>query len=397
MNRYLRPAGGSESHGGLPRYSIHVPHDDLEDLTRRLAATRLPETQPEGRPWEYGTPNSYVEKVVEHWLERYEWRVWESRMNRFSHHLARIGDQNIHFIVEPGSGDSPFPLILTHGWPGSFVEFLDLVEPLAHPERYGGSIEDAFTIVLPSLPGFGFSDPPAAPLQPRAIATMWRTLMTETMGYAAYGAQGGDWGAAVTSWLGLDHPQGLQAIHLNMASLQPWLGEGAPELDDQERAWRDASLRRRTGELAYQQIQGTKPQTLAYGLTDSPAGLAAWILEKFHGWTVGGSDSDPPFSLDHLLTNVMIYWLNGINAANWMYCSTVAGTSRQLAADEHVSVPTAMLLFGEDIALPPPDAWLRRCYNLVRRRDIVRGGHFAAMENGPEFVSDLRAFFRNYR
>lgn len=396
MNRFLRPDGESGIAALPMRYSIHVPDADLVDLHGRLSSTRFPESQPEGRRWQYGTPVDYLKTVVEHWRDGYDWRLWETRLNRFSHHLAAVGDQTIHLLVEPGSGQHPFPLVLTHGWPGSFVEFLDMIDPLAHPERHGGRVEDAFTVIVPSLPGFGFSGAPSAPLHPRAVAGLWRSLMVETLGYPRYGAQGGDWGAAVTSWLALDHPREIGAIHLNMASLQPWLGEGSPDLDDEERAWRDTALRRRQGEIAYQQIQGTKPQTLAYGLTDSPAGLAAWILEKFHGWTVGERDVDPPFSLDHLLTNVMIYWLNGINAANWMYCSTVAGTSKQLAAGEHVSVPTAMLLFENDIAVPPPDAWLRRCYNLVRRRTLA-GGHFAPMENGAELVNDLRAFYRAYR
>ncbi len=378
-------------------FRIDVPDTVLRDLAARLALTRFPETEPEGAPWRYGVPRAYLRDVVDHWRQGYDWRAWESRLNRFAHYRVPIEGGRVHFILEPGSGEAPFPLVLTHGWPGSVVEFLELIEPLAHPERFGGDVADAFTVVVPSLPGYGWSDPPPAPIHARDVARRWQVLMAEVLGFSRYGAQGGDWGAAVSSWLARAAPRELAAIHLNMIGLRPAIGDGAPPLDEDERRWIAASKARQAGELAYQQIQGTKPQTLAYGLTDSPAGLAAWILEKFHGWTVPGQDGAPPFDLGHLLTNVMVYWLNGINAANWMYRSTVEGTSGALQPGERVEVPTGVMLFPDDIALPPPSRWIERSYNLVRRNDAAHGGHFAAMQCGAALVEDIRSFFRAYR
>jgi pimeloyl-ACP methyl ester carboxylesterase len=297
-----------------------VPESVLADLRKRLELTRLPDNEPKAAPWRYGTSLTYMRGVVDHWLKRYDWRAWEARINAFSHHKTTIGGKKIHFILERGSGDNPLPLLLTHGWPGSFVEFLDIIEKLAHPERFGGDARDAFTVVAPSLPGYGFSDAPDAPIGPRDIAPIWRTLMTEVLECERYVAQGGDWGAIITSWLALDHPMNLAAIHLNMLGLRPFVGAETPPLSDEEKAWMERAQERRTQISAYQQIQGTKPQTLAYGLTDSPAGLAAWILEKFHGWTIPDEDAPPPFDIDRLLTNVMLYWIGGITRPTGSMC-----------------------------------------------------------------------------
>ena len=207
---------------------------------------------------------------------------------------------------------------------------------------------------------------------------------------------GGDWGGIVTSWLALDHPERLRAIHLNIAGLHPTIPDDDP-FDAVEQEWWDRNLARRAREIAYHQIQGTKPQTLSYAQTDSPAGLAAWILEKFHGWSQLGPDGALPFTLDHLLDNVMIYWLNGSNAASWLYCSIVEGTARTLPSGQRVEAPTGMLLFPYDIALPPPDRYLKRAFNLVHRTDSPGGGHFGAFEKGEIFVEDVRKFFRDYR
>jgi microsomal epoxide hydrolase len=378
-------------------FTLQVPDQVLADLKQRLARTRLPDTEPKAAPWQYGTSLAYMRDVVDHWLNRYDWRKWEARINTFSHHKTTIGGKKIHFILEPGSGSNPLPLLITHGWPGSFVEFLDIIEKLAHPERFGGDSRDAFTVIAPSLPGYGFSDPPDAPIGPRDIAPIWSTLMTEVLGCQRYVAQGGDWGASITSWLALDHPKNLQAIHLNMIGLRAYVGKDTPPLSDEEKAWIERAQARRGQISAYQQIQGTKPQTLAYGLTDSPAGLAAWILEKFHGWTIPDEDAAPPFDIDKLLTNVMLYWIGGINAANWIYVALVDGTAAALKAGEYVNVPTGVLLFPKDLASPPPETWIRRAYNLAQRNVSDRGGHFPAMENGDMLVSDMRTFFRSYR
>lgn len=379
-------------------FTLHVADDVLADLKSRLARTRLPDAEPKGAPWRYGTSLAYMREVVAHWRDRYDWRKWEARINAFSHYKTNIGGKKVHFVLERGSGDNPVPLLITHGWPGSFVEFLDIIERLAHPERFGGDVRDAFTVVAPSLPGYGFSDPPDAPIGPRDIAPIWSTLMTEVLGCEKYVAQGGDWGAVVTSWLALDHPKNLAAIHLTMVGLRPPLGKDVPPLSEEEQTWAAMAQERRAQVGGYQQIQGTKPQTLAYGLTDSPAGLAAWILEKFHDWTIPNKDAPPPFDVDHLLTNVMLYWIGGINAANWFYVSIAEGTAAALKAGEYVKVPTAVLLFPNDLPSPmPPEAWIRRSYNLTRRNIADRGGHFPAMENSEMLAADMRSYFSAHR
>jgi len=378
-------------------FTLQVPDHVLADLKERLTRTRLPENEPKGTPWRYGTSLAYMRNVIAHWRDSYDWRKWEARINAFSHYKTTIGGKKIHFILERGSGDNPMPLLITHGWPGSFVEFLDIIEKLAHPERFGGDVRDAFTVVAPSLPGYGFSDPPDAPIGPRDIAPIWSTLMTEVLGCERYVAQGGDWGAIITSWLALDHPKNLAAIHLNMLGLRPFVGKDSVPLSDEEKIWLERVQAKRAQITAYQQIQGTKPQTLAYGLTDSPVGLAAWILEKFHGWTVPDEDAPPPFDMDKLLTNVMLYWIGGINAANWIYVSIVEGTAAALKAGEHVKVPTGVLLFPNDLAAPAPEAWIRRSYHLVQRNVSDRGGHFPAMEHGEMLAADMGAFFRTFR
>ena len=300
-------------------FRIDIPDAVLVDLHERLARTRFP-IEPKNAGWRWGTNLHYMHNVVAHWRDRYDWRTWEARLNRWPHYQASVGGKRVHFMMERGSGTNPLPLLLTHGWPGSVVEFLDVIEPLAHPERFGGDVRDAFTVIVPSLPGYGFSEAPDLPMPHRQIAAIWHTLMTDVLGCEHYVAQGGDIGAMVTAWLAFDHPTGLDAIHLNLVSIQPDLKHpGAEPLDEEEQAWIKLNEARRVGETAYQQIQGTKFQTLAYGLADSPVGLAAWILEKFHGWTVPGSSEPPPFDLDHLLTNVMLHWLGGANAPTWTY------------------------------------------------------------------------------
>ena len=378
-------------------FRINVADDVLLDLHERLARTRFP-IEPRNAGWRWGTNLDYMRGVVAHWRDRFDWRHWEARLNRFPNFLATVSGKQVHFMLEQGSGPDPRPLLLTHGWPGSVVEFLDVIEPLAHPERFGGDAADAFTVIVPSLPGYAFSEAPDEPSSHRQIAALWHELMTDVLGCDHYYAQGGDVGAMVTAWLAFDHPAGLDAIHLNLVSMQPTLHhEGVPPLDDEEQAWVKKSERRRAGETGYQQIQGTKFQTLAYGLADSPVGLAAWILEKFHGWTVPGSSEPPPFDLDHLLSNVMLHWIGGANAPTWTYPFAIDPSTRKLPPGRRVEVPTGVLLFPQDLSVPPPDRWIKRVFNLVHRRDAERGGHFAALENGPLFIEEMRNYFRRFR
>ena len=375
-------------------YKIAVDDAVLTDLKSRLALTRWP-TAPEGHPWRLGTALPYMKKVVEYWRDEYDWRKSEAALNSFNNYTAVVDNMEIHFIVEIGSGDNPKPLIMTHGWPGSIVEFLDVIMPLAHPERFGGDVSDAFTVIVPSIPGFGFSGAPSAPITPRDVAGMWSKLMTEVLGIDQYFAQGGDFGSIISSWLAYDFPAQLIALHLNLVAFDPLPTTGAAP--DAERSWVEASRVRRDPEAGYRTQQGTKPLTLSYGLTDSPAGLAAWILEKFHGWTVPGEDRPPPFNLDHLLANIMLYWLPGPGAASWMYVSLIETNARRLPQGHRVEVPTGFLLCPRDVSVPPPDSLINRSYNMVKRTDAPGGGHFVALEQPVLFTHEVRSFFKPYR
>ena len=379
---------------GAP-FQARVDQAVLEDLKRRLARTRWPDEQA-GVEWQLGVPLDYMRRITDHWRDVFDWRAWEARINRHEQRIIDLDGQPLHVLIERGSGPNPLPLLLVHGWPGSFLEFIDLIDPLAHPERFGGREEDAFTVIVPSLPGFGFSPAAAAMPAPGDFGLLWHKLMVDALGFDRYVAQGGDKGATSISMLALRHPEKLAAIHLNMLGLFPYGPLANPD-DAEENAWLaelNASLAREGG---YVHIQSTKPQTLGYGLTDSPAGMAAWILEKFHAWTIQGERRDPPFSMDHLLANVMLYWINGINAANRTY---VPMANRQIVSASEgarVEVPTGFTLFGRDIIPMPPRSLLERLYNVQHIRTSAGGGHFAAMENGQMLIEDMRAFFSSFR
>ncbi len=378
-------------------FTIEVGDEALSDLRRRLENTRWPGA-PDDAAWQYGANLAYMKELVAYWLDGYDWRRAEAELNRFSHYLAPVsepglGDFRIHFVLERGAAPAPIPLVVTHGWPGSFHELLGIVGPLCDPGGAGAPEAPAFDVVVPSLPGYGFSSAPARPIGPRAIARLWRRLMTEVLGYGRFAAQGGDWGAMVSSWLGFDHADVVEAIHLNMVAFRPWLGAGAAPLSEDERAWVRRVKGRLAREGAYQRIQATKPETLAFGLTDSPVGLAAWLVEKFHGAPNATAEVAPPFAMDQLITNVMIYWLTGtINSANWIYRAAIGeGIGPDRAG--RVEVPTGFALFPKDLFPPCPQSWLERAYNVVHRTDMAQGGHFAALENPDALVADIRDFF----
>jgi pimeloyl-ACP methyl ester carboxylesterase len=386
----------SGTSAGLTPFRIDVAQKTLDDLSARLAGARLPGA-PADAGWNYGIEPGYLSRLLEHWRMRYDWRAAEARLNRLPQFIARVGDHRVHVIVERGSGPDPLPLVLTHGWPGSFVEFEAVIGPLAHPERFGGRVEDAFDVIVPSLPGYGWSSAPPAPISTRDIARVWDQLMISVLGYDRYVAQGGDWGGLVTSWLGIDAAERVAAIHLNIMGLRPYLGEGSPPLSAEEEAWVARTRARLARETGYQAIQGTKPQTLAYALTDSPVGLAAWIAEKFHGWSAPGPDG-PPFTLDQILTNVMVYWVTATaGTASWLYTAARRLDGMRLGRGERVGVPTAFVACPHDLFPAPPDRWVQRAYHCVRRTDLPVGGHFLAYERPAEFVEDVRAFFRDYR
>jgi pimeloyl-ACP methyl ester carboxylesterase len=376
-------------------FRIEVPQPVLDDLRERISRTRWPD-EIAGSGWEQGTSLAALRDLLEHWAQRFDWRTREHALNRFAHFRARIDGLWVHFIHQRGRGPRPLPLVLTHGWPSSFVEMTRIIPLLADPAAHGASAADAFDVVVPSLPGTGFSEQPASPgMTKTRIAQLWNLLMTRVLGYPRYGARGGDIGAGVTSWLGIDFPENVTGIHVSDV-LQPFVGPGAPPLTEAERAFVEAEARWTEAEGAYDHVQRTKPQTLAYGLTDSPSGLAAWIVEKLRSWSDCGGELSRRFTLDDVATLLTIYWATGtIASANRLYYDRDR-PPRRLAPAQRVQVPCAVALFPGDIDLPPRE-WAERAYDLHRFTRMPRGGHFAAFEEPELLAEDLREFFRPLR
>ncbi|HUF91137.1 MAG TPA: epoxide hydrolase [Candidatus Limnocylindria bacterium] len=376
-------------------FRIAVADDVLADLRERLGRVRWPDEAP-GAAWAYGTSLPYMKELVAYWRDTYDWRAAEARLNERRHFTAPVGGIDVHFIHEPGVGPRPFPLLLSHGWPGSIAEFQELIPRLTDPARFGGRADDAFTVVAPSLPGYTLS---FRPDQPRfgvaEIADVFATLMTDVLGYPRFAAQGGDWGAFVTSVLGLKYPERLAGIHVNLLAVRRDVTAPANP-DAEERRFLDQLRHWQREETGYQWIQGTRPQTLAFGLTDSPAGLAAWIVEKFRAWSDCDGDVERCFSKDVLLTNVMLYWVTGaINSSFWPYYARMHGPW-PLPDGRRIEVPTGYAAFPREI-LTPPRAWAERVYNIQRWTPMERGGHFAALEQPDALAGDIRDFFRPLR
>ncbi|HMF08580.1 MAG TPA: epoxide hydrolase [Thermoanaerobaculia bacterium] len=375
---------------------IHVEETVLEDLRERIARTRWPD-QPEGDASAPGMAVADLRELLEYWQHRFDWRVWEDRINAWPNYRARVGGDDpleIHFIHARGSGPSPFPLIFTHGWPGSFLECLKLLPLLTDPGRHGADPSDAFDVIVPSLPGYGFSQrPPRGGTTPRRIGALWAELM-EGLGYARFGAQGGDWGASVSTWLARDFRERLAGLHLNYipGSYTPHVAPGSET--EEERQFLRERDRWREESGAYGHVQATRPQTLAFALEDSPAGLAAWIVEKFREWSDGRKE--PPLTPDELLANVTLYWVTGtIGSSMRLYCEG-RRTPLVFKAGERVHVPCGIARFALEAPMPPR-SWVERGYDVVRWTDLPRGGHFAAMEQPELLARDVRDFFRPLR
>ncbi len=376
-------------------FELHVPDAVLADLRERLARTRWPD-EPPLAPWSTGASVEYLRELVEYWRTGFDWRAQEAKLNRFRQFTVPLAGIELHFIHEPGRGPDPVPLLLSHGWPGSIVEFTELVPMLTDPARFGGDPRDAFAVVAPSLPGYTLSFRPGqARFGVEEIATAFHELMTDVLGYARFAAQGGDWGSFITSRLAYDHPDQLIGIHLNLLPVRR---------DPRMIANPTAEERRYLGELehflkeetGYQWIQGTKPQTLAFGLTDSPAGLAAWIVEKFHRWTDNDGDPASAVSRDAMLANITLYWVTGaIGSSFWPYHARM---HRPWPIPEgRIGVPTGYAEFRREILLPPRSL-AERVYSDIRRwTKMERGGHFAALEQPAALADEIREFFRPLR
>jgi pimeloyl-ACP methyl ester carboxylesterase len=375
-------------------FTVNVPEARLARIRARLQDIEWP-NEPEGGPggpWAYGTPLSVMQELVAYWRDTYDWRAAERGLNRFPQFMADIDGQRLHFYHVKGSQGRKRPLLLIHGWPGSVVEFLHILEPLAHPERFGGRAEDGFDLVVPSLPGYGFSGKPAKPMSPRSAARLFDRLMTETLGHEGYLAQGGDWGSAIAGWLAFEG-KGCKAAHLNMFG---WRSPGiAPETADEKKAMSDAAMLFEA-EGAYFRLQSTKPLTLAYAMEDNPAGVAAWILEKFKGWSDTGGDVWSAHSRDRVLTNIMIYLVTRtFGTSTWMYRGLFEDPGgAPLPPGARIERPVGIAAFPVDLIPFPPRSLVERHMNVVHWSDQPRGGHFAALEMPEALVAEVRAFGR---
>jgi epoxide hydrolase len=362
-------------------FHVEVAQADLDDLRDRLVRTRWP-TEATADPWEQGTPLSYLKELVAYWVDGYDWRAAEARLNGYDQFVTHVDGQRVHFLHVPSPRAGALPLVLSHGWPGSVAEFLDVIGPLTDPPDPA----DAFSLVIPSLPGYGFSGPAGLGWNPRRIGAALGTVM-ERLGYDRYGVQGGDWGSLVSSNMADLFPARVVGLHLNFLA-SPAAGEPPPP---DSPAARFASVG-----SGYQQIQGTRPQTVGYLLDDSPAGLAGWIVEKFREWSDCGGDPERSFTKDQLLTNVMVYWVTrtGTSSARLYWEMRQAG--RAAVPSARVGVPTGVATFPGEVARADRD-WAERRYNIVHWTRPASGGHFAAMEVPDLFTDDVRSFFRLVR
>ena len=345
--------------------------------------------------WEYGTNLDYMKEISKYWVNEFDWRKHEAEINKYSNFTTEVDDIDIHFIHEKGSGSKPMPLLISHGWPGTIVEFLHIIEKLAHPERFGGKEEDAFDVIVPSLPGFGFSGRPPRPIGPRKMADIFNNLMTKELGFKNYLAQGGDWGGAITTWLGYDHPKTCNAIHINIFTMRH---PGGPQTKE-EKDWESKFEKDQLMQDGYRTQQATKPQTLSYAMMDSPVGVAAWIIEKMRSWSdIKNNDIESVYSKDTLLSNIMVYLVTKtFNTASWIYYGRREEGGRFLPKEDlPLKVPTAVALFPKEYLEWAPRSYVERIYNIQRWTKMPKGGHFAALEQPDLLVKDIVEFSKKF-
>jgi pimeloyl-ACP methyl ester carboxylesterase len=382
-------------------FTINVAQDVLEDLQLRLKNTRW-SYQIEGIGWDAGTDLNYLKQLVAYWQADFDWRKQEASLNKFHHFATEVDDTSIHFIHERGKGPNPFPLLLTHGYPDSFYRFAKIIPMLTDPESYGGRAADAFDVVVPDLPGYGFSDRPPSVGNVFQVNDLWARLMTEILGYERFGAHGGDWGSTITEQLARSHAESVVAIHLTDVPF----GHIMQKPDDPSPAERKLFKHNEEWlqkEGAYALIQSSKPQSLAQGLNDSPVGLAAWLVEKFRAWSDCDGDIESCFTKDELLTHIMIYWATESIGSSFLTYYDYANASALTWMKEGVKkltgsskVPAAFALFPKDISQPPRE-WAERFFDVQRWTEMPRGGHFAAMEEPELLAQDIRTWFRSFR
>ena len=371
-------------------FKVKIPDEVIQDINSKVKNYSWHE-MPDDGGWDYGTNLDYMKEFSKYWLENYNWRETEKKINRFKNFKCNIDNIDIHFIHEKGSGKNPRPLLLSHGWPGSIVEFLHIIEKLAHPEKFGGNEEDAFDVIVPSLPGFGFSSRPARPIGPRKMSSIFNKLMTDKLGYKKYIAQGGDFGGTICTWLAYDFPKNLIGIHINILITRHPDGPQTSE----EKEWQERFRKDQRIEDGYRTQQATKPQTLSYAMMDSPVGVAAWIIEKMRGWSdLKNGDIESVYSKEILLSNIMIYLVTKtFNTASWIYYGRREEGGRSLPK-EHLplKVPTAIAVFPKEYLEWAPRSYVERIYNVKRWTKMSKGGHFAALEQPELLIKDITEF-----
>jgi epoxide hydrolase len=379
----------------IKEFQIAVADTELADLRRRLEATRFPEAETPD-DWSQGVPLTYATEIRDYWLNEYDWRKREAYHNRFPQFLTEIDGLDIHFIHARSSVSDARPLLITHGWPGSVVEFHKVIGPLSDPESHGGKASDAFHVICPSLPGYGFSGKPEKPgWGVEKIAEVWNKLM-QRLGYDAYLAQGGDWGSAVTTAIGLQNLGQCQGLHLNMVSARPPKSALENPTEREQQALAGAAYYQQWG-AGYSKQQSTRPQTLGYGLVDSPMGQATWILEKFYEWTDCDGHPENALSRDEMLDNVMFYWLTGSGASSARLYWESFNQAFSGGADRTVALPTGASIFPKEIVATPRSWAEERFPNIVYWNELEKGGHFAAFEQPDTFVGELRNCFNQMR
>jgi len=376
-------------------FKINIPDKTLEEIYNKVKNYPWHEMPNEGG-WKYGSNLDYMKEISSYWVEDFDWRKHEAKINKFPNFTTVVDDIEIHFIHEKGSGSNPTPLLLMHGWPGSIVEFLHIIEKLAHPEKFGGNIEDAFDVIAPSLPGFGFSGRPLIPIGPRKMAAILNKLMTENLEYKNYLAQGGDWGATIANWIGYDHSKNCKAIHINCLTMRH--PDGTKTREEEE--WQIRFDKDQVMQDGYRTQQATKPQTLSYGMMDSPVGVAAWIIEKMYSWSdLKNEDIESAYSKDTLLANIMVYIITKtFNTASWIYYGRREEGGRFFPNDfKKIEIPTAAALFPAEMSEWPPRSYVDRIFNITQWTEMPSGGHFAALEEPELLVNDLVKFSRTVR
>ena len=376
-------------------FTLHVPDTAITDLKARLALTRFPDAAP-GEAWAFGTSVPYARELVAYWQNQFEWRAQEAALNAFPQFKTELHGIDLHYLHVPGKGPNPKPLLLLHGWPGSVFEFLDIIPRLTDPASFGGDAKDAFTVIAPSLPGYGLS---FAPGQKRFalpdIAACVNDLMTQVLGFKNYAVQGGDWGAGTASLIGQAYPDAVCGIHINLLFIPRVRPTEEPSAE--EKQYGDDMMDWLKEETGYQQIQGTKPQTLAFALTDSPAGLAAWIAEKFRMWSDCDGVPENAVSRDRMLGNISLYWFTGaIGSSFWPYYARLHATW-PIHPGAPVTVPTGYAEFPKEMLRPPQSLAARTYTNIQRWTVMKKGGHFAAMEQPAALAQEIQDFFRPLR